>query len=410
MSPRRLLLSLILLAAGFAAGFALTGRTREASVPNLALPREVTAQDPAPPTAAATEPAAQAPAVVAPASAQSTLLDFTRIAERTVPAVVNISSLTVVRRPNSPFANDPFFRYFFGDGDDFFGSRRSLENSLGSGVIVSTDGYILTNHHVVTGDSRLVDLRRAPDITVTLADQREMRAAIVGIDPATDVALLKIDAENLPVISWGDSSRLRVAEWVLAIGNPYRLNQTVTLGIVSAVERRNVGISSYEDFIQTDAAINPGNSGGALVNSRGELVGINTAIFSESGGYQGIGFAVPSNLARRVAADLQEFGEVRRGSIGYVEIAPLTTQAAEELGAPDTHGVLVGRLGRNSPAAQGGLQPLDIIVGFNGIEITDGGQLSRLIQDAPIGSAATMTVIRKGRRLDLEIPIRSTVS
>jgi S1-C subfamily serine protease len=258
---------------------------------------------------------------------------------------------------------------------------------------------------VVAGESGRISLRQLPEITVALADKRETPAQIIGVDPATDLALLKIDARNLATIPWGDSSKLRVAEWVLAIGNPYQLSQSVTLGIVSAVGRTNVGIAAYEDFIQTDAAINPGNSGGALVNARGELIGINTAIFSQSGGYQGIGFAVASNLARRVATELRQYGEVRRGSIGYVEISPLTTQVAEELGAPDARGVLVRRMRQNSSAYAGGLRPGDIIVSFNGTSVTDGGHLSRLIQDATIGGTVNVEVIRDGRQVQLRVPI-----
>jgi serine protease Do len=299
------------------------------------------------------------------------------------------------------------FRYFFGDGNDLFGPRNRVERSLGSGVVVSADGYILTNNHVIAGESGRISLRQLPAITVALADRREVQAEIIGVDPETDLALVKVDATNLPTIPWGDSDQLKVAEWVLAIGNPFQLNQTVTLGIVSALGRR-VGITDYEDFIQTDAAINPGNSGGALVNARGQLIGINTAIFSQSGGYQGIGFAVPSNLARRIADDLRQNGEVRRGSIGYVEFAPLTTRAAAELGAPDASGVLVGRMRQDSAAYRGGLRPLDIIVRFNGSEVSDGAQLLRLIRDAPIGSTAAMTAIREGRLLELRIPIRSS--
>ena len=196
------------------------------------------------------------------------------------------------------------------------------------------------------------------DVTVALADKREIPAKVIGFDPATDLALLKIDAKDLPTMPWGDSSKLKVAEWVLAIGNPYQLNQTVTLGIVSAVGRTNLGVSTYEDFIQTDAAINPGNSGGALVNSRGELVGINTVIFSQSGGYQGIGFAVSSNLAKRVVNDLQQYQEVRRGSIGLLpnQVATLTTRNAVELNLPDTKGALIYEMWRNSSAFQAGLE------------------------------------------------------
>jgi Do/DeqQ family serine protease len=393
MRARRLILALLLLFCGFAAGLIITGRMRQAD--------DARAQE------------TPAPAVVAPgpaSAAAATLPDFSRVAERTVPAVVNISSLQVVRRPNSPFANDPFFQFFFGDPDDVFGPRRDVERSLGSGVVVSRDGLVLTNNHVVTGESGRISLRQLPAVSVALADKREVQAKIVGVDPATDLALLRIPAGDLPTISWGDSSRLRVAEWVLAIGNPFQLNQTVTLGIISALGRTNVGISTYEDFIQTDAAINPGNSGGALVNARGELVGINTAIFSQSGGYQGIGFAVPSNLARRVVADLAQYGEVRRGSIGYVEIAPLSTLMAEQLGVADVRGAVVQAMRRDSAAYAAGLRPGDVIVSFNGTTIADGGQLSRLIQDARIGSTATVGVVREGRRLELNMPIQADTS
>ena len=388
MSTRRLVIALILLACGFAAGLVITGRMRQTT------------------DAGAQNPTVQKPQVVAPApTAAATLPDFSSIAERTVPAVANISSLQVVRRQNSPFANDPFLQFFFGDADDVFGPRRGMERSLGSGVVVSRDGLVLTNNHVVAGESGRIS-RQLPAVTVALGDRREVEAQIVGVDPATDLALLKIGATNLPTVPWGDSSQLKVAEWVLAIGNPFQLNQTVTLGIVSALGRTNVGISAYEDFIQTDAAINPGNSGGALVNARGELIGINTAIFSQSGGYQGIGFAVPSNLARKVVNDLTQYGEVRRGSIGYVEIGPLSTLTAEQLGVGDARGVLVQAMRRDAAAYGAGLRPGDVIVAFNGTAITDGGQLSRLIQDARIGSTATVAVIRDGRRLELQIPIQ----
>ena len=196
-----------------------------------------------------------------------------------------------------------------------------------------------------------------------------------------------------------------MAEWVLAVGNPYQLSQTVTLGIVSAVGRTNLGVSTYEDFIQTDAAINPGNSGGALVNARGELVGINTVIFSQSGGYQGIGFAVSSNLARRVVNDLQQYQEVRRGSMGPDQYGRLSTRMAEEIGAPDTRGALVYRMYRTSPAYQSGMRPGDVVVAFNGTPVEDPSHLSRLVSDAQIGSTASVTVIRDGKRVALKVPI-----
>ena len=203
----------------------------------------------------------------------------------------------------------------------------------------------MTNNHVI-GENEA-------EVTVTVGDRRDVRAKIIGVDSWTDLALLKIEATSLPVIPWGDSSKLKVAEWVMAVGNPFSLNQTVTLGIVSALGRANVGITQYEDFIQTDAAINPGNSGGALINGRGELVGINTAIFSQSGGYQGIGFAVPSNLVRRVIDDLTKFGRVRRGSIGLIEVMPLTSRLADELRAPRTDGVVVNQMHAGIGGVQG---------------------------------------------------------
>ena len=396
MSAPRLILATLLLVCGFAAGLVVTGRMRSSS--------DTIAQ----PTTSA--PAASSTSAVQVAGTPTTTLpDFSRIAGQAVPAVPNISSLQIVRRSNSPFANDPFFQYFFGGrDDDMFGSRRGVESSLGSGVIVSADGYILTNNHVIVGEAGRLSVRSLPEITIAFGDKRELRAKIIGVDPATDLALLKVSATGLPTIPWGDSSKLKVAEWVLAIGTPFQLDQTVTLGIVSAVNRR-VGISAYEDFIQTDAAINPGNSGGALINARGELIGINTAIYSQSGGYQGIGFAVPSNLARRVMSELIQFGEVRRGDIGYVEFAAVTTHVAEQLGAPGAQGVLVAQMTRSSAAYQAGLEPGDIVIAFNGQKVEDAGQLKRLIQDAKIGTTATFRVIREGRETEVKIPIQSSV-
>jgi len=319
---------------------------------------------------------------------------FTEVAESTVAAVTNISSRQVVQR-RSAFNNDPFFQYFFGDRPGFSGYQE--RPSLGSGVIVRDDGYILTNAHVVGNQTA--------GITVTLADNREFQAELVGRDESTDIALLKIDADGLPTIPWGDSSSLRIAEWVLAVGNPFQLDQTVTLGIVSAVGRDNLGVASYEYFIQTDAAINPGNSGGALVNAQGELVGINTAIFSEDGGYQGIGFAVPSNLASRVMQDLIEYGGVRRGSFGYVEVRRLSPQLALELGAPDTRGVVVWRIHQASAAAVAGMEPGDIIVVFNNNPIEDPSDYARLLSDAPIGETVTLGVIRGGEQISFEVEV-----
>jgi serine protease Do len=301
-----------------------------------------------------------------------------------------------VRTRTSPWANDPFFEYFFGDREDLFGYRDRVRQSLGSGVVVSPDGYVLTNTHVA-GDERA-------RVTVTFADQREMEAEVVGVDELTDIALLKVNANGLPTLPWGDSDRLKIAEWVLAIGNPYSIGQTVTLGIVSATERSLGGnIAGYENFIQTDAAINPGNSGGALINARGELIGINTAIFSRTGGYQGIGFAVPSKVARRVMEDLRQYGRVRRASIGRVDVAPLTSQLARQLGVGDTKGAVVWQMSRSSEAYEAGLRPGDVIIAFNGARVDEPAQFVRLLADAPIGSTIRLKVLREGR--EIEIPI-----
>jgi serine protease Do len=265
-------------------------------------------------------------------------------------------------------------------------------------VLVSSDGYILTNNHVVGA--------AGAQVSVVLPDKRELRARIIGADEMTDLALLKIDARGQPVLPWGDSSKLRVAEWVLAIGNPFQLNQTVTLGIVSALGRSLGGnVATYEDFIQTDAAINPGNSGGALINARGELIGINTAIFSESGGYQGIGFAVPSNLARHVMDDLLKYGEVQRGTIPGIMVAPLTTQIAEELGAPNTRGALVNQMTRNSDAYAAGLRPGDIILEFNGRTVEDASAFMRMLADSKVGTAGKLLILRESRKLEITVPI-----
>jgi serine protease Do len=399
---RRFIASCVLVFAGFAAGLVVTGPWRtasgsgavtrlEAGSPSEVIQPQRESRAPAVPQVPAPSPVAAIPSVGA------TGTDFTRVASQAIKGVANISSLQVVRTSNSPFASDPFFSYFFGNGDDMFGSQDRRSLSLGSGVIVSPDGYVVTNNHVVGENVR--------EITVVLPDKREVHGTVVGTDPATDIALLKLNLTGLAVVPWGDSSQLKVGEWVLAIGSPFQLSQTVTAGIVSATGRGNLGFADYEDFIQTDAAINPGNSGGALINTRGELVGINTGIFSQSGGYQGIGFAVPSNLARHVVTDLMKFGEVRRGSLGYLGIEKLTSQTAEEVGAKSTSGALVSRMTRGSPTYAAGIRPGDVIVAFNGQPVDDPSQLFRLIADAKIGSTATLAVIRNGRSLDIKLPV-----
>jgi serine protease Do len=380
---KRLLLSSALVVAGFMGGLVLTGRMRTAS--------DSRASD-APPAAAAAPVPSPAPAAPAPALGGP---DFTRVAGQAVKGVANISSLQVTRTANSPFAQDPFFRYFFGD-EDMFGTRDRKSLSLGSGVIVSPDGYVVTNNHVVGENMREID--------IGLPDKRTIKGKVIGTDAATDIALLKIPASGLTVLPWGDSNRLQVGEWVLAIGSPFQLNQTVTAGIVSAKGRSNLNFAQYEDFIQTDAAINPGNSGGALVNNRGELVGLNTGIYSQSGGYQGIGFAVPSNLVRHVVDELMKYGSVQRGTVDFV-IDQLTPEIADEVGATSTKGAVVTRMFRSSPSYDAGLRPGDVIVGYNGQTVDDASQLNRLIADTKINTTATFKVVRNGRTMEMKIPI-----
>src|ERR671914_2708783 len=257
---KRASIGVALLISGFLAGLVLTGRLRSAE--------ESAAQS--------VQRPAQTAAMPVPIATTTGLPDLTAVAAQAVKGVVNISSVQVIRRQNSPFANDPFFEYFFGGREDVFGSREQLARSLGSGVLISEDGYVVTNSHVIGSANA--------DVTVIFSDNHEAPARIIGIDKATDLALVKVEKPGQPPLKWGDSSQAKVAEWVLAIGSPYQLSHSVSLGIISALGRKNLGFSEYEDFIQTDAAINRGNSGGALVSARGELIGINTGIFSSSGG------------------------------------------------------------------------------------------------------------------------------
>ena len=391
MRASSIAIAFLVLTAGIIAGIVLTGSLRTASTSEANSSTEFPSNTPVQQGIISQQP--QEPKV----SEQSVNLstdrpNFSDIAERTVKAVTNISSRQVIRQ-RSPFDNDPFFRYFFGDSPGMSGYRE--QSSLGSGVIVASNGYILTNAHVVGRNSR--------GVTVTLADERDYEAVVVGRDESTDIALLKIEANELPTVPWGDSSTLRIAQWVLAIGNPFQLSQTVTLGIVSAVGRDNLGVARYEDFIQTDAAINPGNSGGALINASGELVGINTAIYSDSGGYQGVGFAVPSNLARRVMEELSDYGEVRRGSLGWVDVRPLTPQLAREVDAPDTRGVVVWQIHGQSAAAISGVEPGDVIRSIDGQSVDDVAAFARLISDAEIDSTITLGLLRYGRPIELRI-------
>jgi serine protease Do len=311
------------------------------------------------------------------------------IVEAVKPAIVNIATVRKETLGNaySPFLDDPLFRRFFGDQlRQHEQPRERKSSSLGSGVIVSTDGYILTNNHVI---------KNADTIKVVLTDNREFTGKIIGSDPKTDISVIKIEAENLSTVSWGNSDSLRVGELVLAVGNPYGLNQTITMGIVSAVGRANVGIADYEDFIQTDAAINPGNSGGALVNSGGELVGINTAIFSTSGGYQGIGFAIPSNMAKAVMDSLLERGKVIRGWLG-VSIQSITPELAMQFQLEKDFGTLVADVVEGSPAEKSGLMRGDVIIEFDGKEVMEPYQLRNMVASTPPGKPVQCKIIREG--------------
>ena len=274
--------------------------------------------------------------------------------------------------------------------------QEERKTSLGSGVMVSPDGVIVTNNHVI---------EHARQIAITTADRRRLKGTLVGTDPVTDIAVIKVEGKGFPTLPWGDSTKATVGEYVIAVGNPFQLNQTVTMGIISATGRSNVGIVDYEDFIQTDAAINPGNSGGALVDGRAELIGINTAIYSETGGYQGIGFAVPSNLARKVVDQLLAHGRVVRGWIGITRVSDLNEETSAALGVRGEQGVLVMELVRSSPADRAGVLPGDVIVAVDGRSVEDAGQLRNELARAEVGSELRLTVLRQGRRADIRVPV-----
>ena len=300
------------------------------------------------------------------------------------PAVVNIHSRKTVVQA-SPLFDDPFFRHFFGDRFSANPQRRE-ETSLGSGVIVSPQGYILTNHHVIED---------AEEIRVSLHDGRSTEAHLVGRDAEADLAVLKINLKELPSITLGNSDDLRVGDVVLAIGNPFGVGQTVTLGIVSATGRSELGISTFENFIQTDAAINPGNSGGALITANGEMIGINTAIFSRSGGSQGIGFAIPMSLARSSMAQIVEKGYVSRGWLG-IEIQELTSQLAESFAIPNVRGIIIAGVLRGGPADKAGLEPGDVITQINNRPVTSAHTALNIIAQAQPGESILIKALRSG--------------
>jgi Do/DeqQ family serine protease len=349
---------------------------------------------PAPASPAAALPAAALPAASAtPVSTMAPMLDPKRgvltlapVIARVTGSVVNIATSSLVQVPTNPLFEDPFFRRFFNLPNQ---PREREVMSAGSGVIVdAANGYVLTNHHVID---------KADQIRVTLKDGREFDAKLVGNDPDTDLAVLKIDASGLVALPFGDSDDLEVGDLVIAIGNPFGIGQTVTSGIISALGRRGLGIEGYEDFIQTDASINPGNSGGALVDSKGELIGINTAIIGPAGGNVGIGFAVPSNIARSIMQQLIEHGRVRRGRLGIV-IQDVTPDLAKALGLAGTAGALISQVEPGSPAAQAGLKPGDVIIEVNGHEVEDSGDLRNQVGLASIGSKLDLTFYRNGQK------------
>jgi serine protease DegQ len=333
----------------------------------------------------------QAP-TTGPLPSVASVSSYNQAVRRATPSVVNIFSSKEVRTPRHPLLNDPIFRRFFGDQLPDEAQRAS---SLGSGVIVSSNGYLLTNHHVVEA---------ADEIEVALPDGKKLLAKVVGNDPETDLAVLRVDAENLPVITFGSSDALRVGDVVLAIGNPFGVGQTVTGGIVSALGRTGLGINTFENFIQTDAAINPGNSGGALVDAGGNLVGINTAIFSRSGGSMGIGFAIPVSTAKMVLEQIVKTGSVTRGWIG-VEVQELTPQAAESFKLGDTRGALIAGVLRGGPADKAGFKPGDVLYEVEGKPVADPSSMLNAVAALAPGASAHMKLKRKGQTVDADVTV-----
>ncbi len=330
----------------------------------------------------------------APVSNESSATSYAPAVEKAAPAVVNIYTRKVVQDQRPPFAiDDPLLRRFF--GDQIPQQPQHQENSLGSGVIVNAQGYILTNNHVIQG---------ADEIEVALHDGRSAAATVVGTDPESDLAVLKIELAEIPSIIFGQSEKLQVGDVVLAIGNPFGVGQTVTSGIVSATGRSRLGLSTFENFIQTDAAINPGNSGGALVNAYGQLVGINTAIFSRTGGSQGIGFAIPVSLAKGVMKEIIEYGRALRGWLG-VEVQDLNPALAESFGIANVSGALVAGVQVGGPGDNSGLRPGDVITEVNGNAINGNRALMNIVTSNAPGTKLQLKVLREGRTNNIETVI-----
>ena len=340
---------------------------------------------------------AQLATVAASTVRSEDLVTFAPVVKKATPAVVSITSTKVIKaqRQMNPFFNDPFFRQFFGNENPMGQPRDRREQGLGSGVIVNPNGYILTNNHVVDG---------ANDVRVLLSDKREFKAKVVGTDSQTDVAVLKIEAHDLPTLAFSDSSKAEVGDVCLAIGNPFGIGETVTMGIVGATGRNGLGIEDYEQFIQTDAAINPGNSGGALINTHGQLIGINTAILSGSGGNQGIGFAIPINLAANVMHEIENKGKVTRGYLG-AGVQEVDANLAKAFHLPENTGVALTEIQSDTPASRAGLKSGDVVVELNGNPVKDVNLFRFKIAELGPGGKANLKVYRDGKSMDFTVTL-----
>ena len=324
---------------------------------------------------------------------QTSAMGVSAAAQKAMPSVVNVFTSTVIKTPIHPFMDDPRFRFFFGDPRDM---EPQSSSSLGSGVIVSPDGYILTNHHVVEA---------ADEIEVALADGRKTKAHVIGSDPETDLAVIKVELPGkLPAITFGHPERAQVGDIAVAIGNPFGVGQTVTMGIISALKRSHLGLNTFENFIQTDAAINPGNSGGALVDVNGNLIGINSAIYSPNGGSLGIGFAIPVSIAKRTMEQIIQSGSVTRGWIG-AGVQELTPELAESFKLGDTKGVLITEVIRNSPAEHAGVKTGDILIAIDGKATEDWNTMLETVANLPPGKIVTARLMRNGAATNLQVKI-----
>ena len=321
-------------------------------------------------------------------------LSYADAVQKTAPAVVNIFTTTLTRREAHPFFSDPLFRRFF--GEELSQPRVEKRNNLGSGVIVNKNGYIITNHHVI---------ENASEIRVVLRDGRSMAARVVGTDPETDLAVLQASGDDFPVAQLGRSQDLQIGDVVLAIGNGFGLGQTVTMGIVSALGRQSLGLTNYDNFIQTDAAINPGNSGGALINPYGDVIGINTAIYTKSGGSEGVGFAIPAQLVNKVFEQIRDKGRVVRGWIGVTTTQAVTPELAQALGLGDAKGLLVAQILRNGPADKAGIKPGDVIQKVNGVAATTARVMVDLVADIQPGDDVKIELTRDGNSQTVHVEV-----